>query len=260
MYRCPRGFNVLAECLGPGPGSFNDLNYRTAGRRQTKSPRITINNALASAQPAPGPAYDVFGMASTPSQLYLPGSVTALQQSVLGGGAGGQGRVGPQAPGASDAPNAGQAAQAQAAQARAAQLFPTGIAPFMNPYINNVIDPTLNRMQQGQMDTQARIAADAASSGMYGGSRGAVASAIGDSDYRTQLAQTAGTLLNQGWNVAGQQAGANVANRQQTNLTNAGLQNAVNLANAQIGPAWHSQTPRSSKPSPMPEPAWLASR
>ena len=116
---------------------------------------------------------------------------------------------------------------------QAAQLRPNEIAPVMNPYINSAIDPTLNRLAQQQMDTQGRIAADAAAGGMYGGSRGAVASAIGDRDYRTNLAQTAGNMLNQGWNQAAGLAGSNVANRQATSAANAQLQNAVNLQNAQ---------------------------
>jgi hypothetical protein len=221
--------------LGQGQGLSNDLNYRTAGLTPDQiTGSIATNNALASWLNRPQvPAYDVFGMASTPAPLGGTGAFANLAGNVLGG-LGGQGRPGPQVAGARDAPTTGQAAQAQAAQARAGQLFPTEIAPFMSPYLNNVIDPTLNRMQQGQMDVQGRIAADAAAGGMYGGSRGAVASAIGDRDYRTQLAQTAGGMLNQGWNQASGLAQGNVANRQQTNLANAQLQNAVNLANAQM--------------------------
>jgi hypothetical protein len=112
-------------------------------------------------------------------------------------------------------------------------LYPTEIAPFMNPYLQNAIDPTLNRLQQQQWDTSGRINADAAASGMFGGSRGAVANAIGDRDYRTNLAQTAGNMLNTGWNNAAGLATGNVNNRQATNINNAGLQNAVNLQNAQ---------------------------
>jgi hypothetical protein len=207
--------------LGQGAGLSNDLNYRTAGLTPDQiTGSIATNNALASWLNRPQvPAYDVFGMASTPAPLGGTGAFTNLVGNVLGG---------------SGAPTSATAAQAAAAQAQAAQLRPNEIAPMMNPYLNNAIDPTLNRMAQGQMDTQARIAADAAAGGMYGGSRGAVAGAIGDRDYRSQLAQTAGGMLNQGWQQAAQQAGANVANRQQTNLANAQLQNAINLANAQM--------------------------
>jgi hypothetical protein len=222
------------NALGQATGLSQNQNYLTAGLTPDQiTGSVATNNALASWLNRPQvPAYDVFGMATTPAPLYASGAVTDLARSVMGGG--GRGAPGPQAPGSRDAPTVGQAAQAQAAQARAAQLFQTEIAPFMNPYINSVIDPTLSRMQQQQNDIQARIAADAAAGGMYGGSREAVASAIGDRDYRSQLAQTAGGMLNQGWQTATQDAMGNVANRQQTNLANAGLQNQVNLANAQM--------------------------
>lgn len=202
--------------LDQGNDLSNNLNYRVAGLMPDQmTSSIATNNLLDSWLQRPQPsAYDVFGMASTPVQ--------APYANMAGTTAGNA----PALQGAT-------ASLAQAAQARAAQLRPNEIAPMMNPYINSAIDPTLNRLQQQQMDTQGRIAADAAAGGMFGGSRGAVASAIGDRDYRSNLAQTAGNMLNQGWNNAAGLAQYNVGNRQATNLANAQLQNAVNLANAQ---------------------------
>jgi hypothetical protein len=193
-----------------------NLNYRTMGLTPDQmTSSIATNNLLDSWMQRPQPsAYDVFGMASTPNQApyatMAPGTVANTP-----------------------AMSGATASLANAAQGQAAQIRPNEIAPMMNPYINSAIDPTLNRLQQQQMDTQGRIAADAAAGGMYGGSRGAVASAIGDRDYRSQLAQTAGNMLNQGWNNAAGLAQYNVGNRQATSAANAQLQNAVNLANAQ---------------------------
>jgi hypothetical protein len=204
------------DILNQGGNLANNQNYFTMGLTPDQmTSSIATNNLLDSwlSQPQPS-AYDVFGMASTPFQA---------PQATL-------------APGTAANASALQSATpgiAQAAQSNAAQLYPTQIAPFMNPYLNNAIDPTLNRLQQQQWDIAGRTNADAAAAGMFGGSRGAVANAISDRDYRTNLAQTAGNMLNTGWNNAAGLAQGNVANRQATNINNAGLQNAVALQNAQ---------------------------
>jgi hypothetical protein len=208
--------NQWQSLIDQGNDLGANLNYRTMGLvpdQMTAS--IGANNALDQWLGRPQiPAYDVFGMASTPFQAphaNMAGTTAATAPALQGA----------------------TASLADAAQARAAQLRPNEIAPMMNPYINSAIDPTLNRLQQQQMDIQSQIAANAAASGMFGGSRGAVASAIGDRDYRSNLAQTAGNMLNQGWNNAAGLAQYNVGNRQAANVANAQLQNAVNLANAQ---------------------------
>jgi hypothetical protein len=202
--------------VGQGNDLSNNLAFRTMGLTPDQmTASIGANNALDSWLSRPQiPAYDVFGMGSTPVQApyaNMAGTTAANAPAMTGA----------------------TAALANAARGEAAQLRPNEIAPMMNPYLSLAIDPTLNRMQQQQQDAQARIAADAAAGGMYGGSRGAVASAIGDRDYRTNMAQTAGGMLNQGWQNAAQLAAGNVANRQATSAANAQMQNAVNLANAQ---------------------------
>jgi len=204
------------DYINQGNDLSNNLNYRVAGLTPDQmTSSIATNNLLDSWLQRPqASAYDVFGMGSTPVQApyaNMAGTTAANAPALQGA----------------------QASLAQAAQGQAAQLRPNEIAPFMSPYINSAIDPTLNRLAQQQRDTQGRIGADAAASGMFGGSRGAVASAIGDRDYRSNLAQTAGNMLNQGWNQAAGLAQGNVANRQATSAANAQLQNAVNLANAQ---------------------------
>jgi hypothetical protein len=208
--------NQWQDIVGQGNNLANNQNYFTMGLTPDQmTSSIATNNLLDSwlSQPQPS-AYDVFGMASTPFQApqatLAPGTAanaSMLQQATPG--------------------------MATAAQSNAAQLYPTQIAPFMNPYLNNAIDPTLNRLQQQQWDIAGRTNADAAAAGMFGGSRGAVANAISDRDYRTNLAQTAGNMLNTGWNNAAGLAQGNVANRQATNLSNATLANQVALQNAQ---------------------------
>lgn len=127
------------------------------------------------------------------------------------------------------------AQQAQAAQAQAAQLNPNDIAPFMNPYIDTALTPALDRLRQQQAETQAGIGANAAAANMFGGSREAVQRMLADRNYKDTLANTAGSMLHQGWNQASGLAQGNVANQQQTNLANAQMQNAINSLNAQLG-------------------------
>lgn len=126
------------------------------------------------------------------------------------------------------------AAQAAAAQAQAQQLAPGEIAPFMNPYIDTALNPVLERLKKQQAEVQSGIGASAAASHMYGGSREAVMRMLADRNYRDTLGTTAGNMLHAGWQVASGLASQNADRRQQTALTNAQLQNAINSLNAQL--------------------------
>lgn len=132
-------------------------------------------------------------------------------------------------------PQQAVAQQAKAAQAQAAQLKPGDMAPFMNPYIDTALNPVLNRLRQQQSETQADIGAKSAAAHMFGGSREAVQRMLADRNYKDTLANTAGSMLQQGWNNAADLAKGNVANQQQTNITNAALENAINSLNASLG-------------------------
>jgi hypothetical protein len=130
---------------------------------------------------------------------------------------------------------------AQAGQANAAQLNPNEISPFMNPYINNVLDPTLARLLQQQREVQSGIGANAAASHMFGGSREAVMRMLADRNYRQQVGETTGNLLHSGWQHASGLASGNTDRKQAANITNAQLQtqtalgNAANNLQAQLG-------------------------
>lgn len=161
------------------------------------------------------PAYDVFGMGQNWDQGVIP-----VAQATAAGGVGAGGA---------------KASLADPASATAAQLKPGDIAPFMNPFINTAIDPTMRRLATQQGEVQAGIGANAAASGMFGGSREAVARALADRNYRDTAANTVGNMLNQGWNTAAGLAGANVDRSQAVNLANAGFEQAANQLNAQLG-------------------------
>lgn len=161
------------------------------------------------------PAYDVFGMGQNWDQGVIPVAQATPAAGTMAGQA--------------------QASLAAPASATAAQLAPKDIAPFMNPFIDTAIDPTMRRLATQQGEVQSGIGANAAASGMFGGSREAVARSLADRNYRDTAANTVGNMMNQGWNTAAGLAGANVDRSQAVNLANAGFEQAANQLNAQLG-------------------------
>jgi hypothetical protein len=105
----------------------------------------------------------------------------------------------------------------------------------MSPYIEAAMNPVLNRLRQQQGEVQADIGAKAAASGMFGGSREAVGRSLADRNYRDTLGQTAGTMLQQGWDKASGLASGNVDRQQQMEMQNTALENAMATSNAQMG-------------------------
>jgi hypothetical protein len=159
------------------------------------------------------PAYDVFGM----GQNWDQGPLTATLAAGTGMGL----------------PST-TAAQASPASATSAQLAPGAIAPFMSPFIDTALNPALNRLKTQQGEVQAGIGANAAASGMFGGSREAVQRMLADRNYRETAGSTAGNMLLQGWQQASGLAGANVDREQATRLANAGFEQQAAITNAQL--------------------------
>lgn len=77
-----------------------------------------------------------------------------------------------------------------------------GLAPFMNPFMQSVIDPTMARLQQQNRQTQADIGARSAAAGAFGGSREALQRGMADRATADQVAQMVPTLLAQGFDTA----------------------------------------------------------
>lgn len=125
-----------------------------------------------------------------------------------------------------------QAGQASVTNATAAQLDPNAIGAFMNPYIQNALNPAMDRLAQQNRDVQANIGANAAASHMFGGSREAVARSLQNRDYGQNVANTAGNMLMQGWNQAAGLASGNTDRSQQTALSNANAANQIAQSNA----------------------------
>jgi hypothetical protein len=198
--------------LGLGADMYGGLATPVAGLTTDQmTSSYLANDALQGYTTRPQiPAYDVFGMGSQ----WDKGPVQAVQV-----GQGGQ----------------AEAQQATPAQAVAAQLKPSEIQPFMNPYIDSAISPTLDRLRTQQGEVQSGLGANAAASGMFGGSREAVGKMLADRNYRETAASTAGNMLNQGWNTASGLASGNTDRSQQTNLANAQMDNTIRALNAQLG-------------------------
>lgn len=210
----PWYLNAWQSVLGQGQDLYNNLPYTTAGMMPDQMLASLLANAgIQGYMQRPGAgisSYDVFGMGNQwdtgVPQIAGPGQATT-----------------------------GVASVATPASMKAAQLSPNDIAPFMNPYIQNVANPTATRLRNQELEMQANIAGRGAAQNMLGGSQAAIASALADRDYRQQLSESIGNLLNTGWNSAAGLAGANTDREQAARSLNAQLENTINALNAQLG-------------------------
>lgn len=179
----------------------------------------------------------------------------------MGGGGGG---AGPSSRSNQDTVNLdpSQAAQAQSGQMdlgqlqqmQAGQLSNTNLSPYMNPFSQNVIDTTMQGLNQNLALQQQANAGNAASAGAFGGTRQAVQAALTNQAGQQTAASTLAGLNSQNFGQAQQAAlqdiqnsmqasqfnagqynagmNFNAGNQQATNLANAGAQNQFGLANA----------------------------
>lgn len=112
------------------------------------------------------------------------------------------------------------------------QVGPARINALLNPYLDNVLDPTIARMRRELGQTQAGIGARNASSAAFGGSRGALQSAEADRAFGDQVAETTGKLMAQGYDQATATALANAGRAQEVGMFNAGAANNMAQYNA----------------------------
>jgi hypothetical protein len=129
------------------------------------------------------------------------------------------------------------AERAVASLAAKEQLSPDEILPFMSPYIQGVIDPTVNNMRANAARTAADIGAKTAAANSFAGSgsRGALMQAQNNRALGEQVATTAATLMNQGYSQAQAAAMANAQMRNQVEMLNAQLGTDVSKTNATLG-------------------------
>lgn len=119
---------------------------------------------------------------------------------------------------------------ADRSQATAAQLAPNEIAPFINPFLDQVGRRTLDGMRREYRNADAMLAARDANTAAFGGSGGAIARGQAARGYNTAVGDTISGLMAQGYDRAMAPAMSNAQMRQQANMANAS--NAINAATA----------------------------
>lgn len=147
--------------------------------------------------------YDAANQAATLAGQGFFGNTYGLNQNTL--------NAGHVLNGMSDAGAAGDQALRTAADAgrfgtSALEGNSTAIGGMMNPYINQVINPMLQRYSDLTSRLNNNIASQATGAGAYGGSRAAVAQGVADADLARSSAQDIGSLYSQGFNTANQNA------------------------------------------------------
>jgi len=131
---------------------------------------------------------------------------------------------------------AAQAGGYQPTQVQVGQLASSDLSPYMNPYTQNVLQTSLNTLEQ-QRQTGLNQAADAATRARaYGGSRQGIQEALVNSAAQQQAGQLAANLMSQNFAQAQQAAQGDIARQMQAQQLNqaAGLQGAgLGLSGAQ---------------------------
>lgn len=121
---------------------------------------------------------------------------------------------------------------ATATNSNAAQLGPNGFQPFMNPYVESVINPALADMRRQRDISSAEIGARSAAAGSFGGSREAIQRGQLDRSLGEQTSQLVPSLLSAAYDRAQALASGNVDRQQASNQQNASLGTQVGLSNA----------------------------
>jgi len=116
--------------------------------------------------------------------------------------------------------------------ATAQTLNPNDIASYMNPYMQNVINPVVTQARSDLNNQQATIGANAAAAGAFGGDREALERGLADRNYNNSVSSTVANLMAQGYSQAQAAAEADAQARQQTSLANQSAANNASLQQA----------------------------
>ena len=92
--------------------------------------------------------------------------------------------------------------QAEMARQAGGQFDPSGIAQFMNPYEQLVLDPALQRIREQQLESENLARQQAVQSGAFGGTRAALQQQAAARDFERQRQETIGNLKYQGFQTA----------------------------------------------------------
>lgn len=106
------------------------------------------------------------------------------------------------------------------------------IKQYMNPYIDEVVNTSLNDIDRARVLQQQQVNAQAASRGAYGGSRQAIAEAENNRNFTDQFARTAAELRARGFDTAAGLAVSDMDRSLQSQLANQGVDANVASTNA----------------------------
>lgn len=106
------------------------------------------------------------------------------------------------------------------ANVAAGQLAGTDMDPYMNPYLDNVVDQTQADMERARLIQQNATNDQMQAAGAFGGSRHGVANAETNRGFYDRLGATTGQLRNLGFQNAQQAAFQDIANTMQADLAN----------------------------------------
>jgi hypothetical protein len=125
-------------------------------------------------------------------------------------------------------------------------LAGANLQPYMNPYTQNVIDPTMKLMEQSRQQALMGIGDQATQAKAFGGSRQGVAEGVTNAQSELQKGQFVGGLLGQNYTQAQQGAqydiGQNLAAQQfNSQMGLAGAQFQGNMANQLAGMSTQQQ-------------------
>jgi len=107
-----------------------------------------------------------------------------------------------------------------------AQLSQQNLAPYMNPYTQEVIDRSLADLERARLSATNNLGFSASQAGAFGGSRHGVAEGLTNEGYATQAGNLAANLRNQGFGIA-QNAALSDVNAQNTALQYGAGQNML---------------------------------
>jgi hypothetical protein len=181
-------------------------------------------------------ANDLYGQAASGANAVLNSAPTAVQAGQTQAGLANLGNAAqatPQyagGPVAANAATAGTAAQTatpdlgNAAQAQAASLL-DNLQAYQNPYTQQVVDSTLADFDNQAGINQAKMMADGARAGAFGGSRFAIAQSALLGEQERARAATAANLRSNAFNTAAGLSAQDAGFRQGANLFNAGATN-----------------------------------
>lgn len=128
----------------------------------------------------------------------------------------------------------GQQADRSAVQNLQAQTGAQGMAAYMNPFQQDVVDVALGDIERARQMQQMQGAAAAQRAGAFGGSRQGVAQALTNEAALREAARTAAGLRQQGFEFAAGMGQTDAARALQAQAANQGVDLSLEQANAQL--------------------------